>query len=170
MTLGDLDELETSKLVEALSGGSFERCTVQQIFRATGGNPLFIKHVLQASGDPKDFRAGDQFFATLPLPLPARDVLMTRFRELLPRTRDVLSAAAVLGSEFGVDALALISGIERRELLDSLDEAQQDGFLEILGEDKGSYRFRQTLMRQLIYRDLSQLQEDRIAPSSGGCT
>jgi hypothetical protein len=58
MTLYDLDESATCELVEALAGCPLERTVVREIFRATGGSPLFIEHVLQACSNPKSFRTG----------------------------------------------------------------------------------------------------------------
>jgi tetratricopeptide (TPR) repeat protein len=162
MTLGDLDESATCELVEALAGCPLESSVVRAIFRATGGSPLFIEHVLQHCSNPKSFRMEDRFFARLSISLPARDVLMSCLSELSPSSREVLNAAAVLGNEFALDVLASICALEGRELLNSLDEAREAGLLERHREHKGGYRFRRSLMRQLLYRELSSFRRTEL--------
>jgi predicted ATPase len=45
-------------------------------------------------------------------------------------SRELLSAAAVLGPEFALAILARVFGLAGRELFDAIDEAEQAGLLE----------------------------------------
>jgi len=161
MALGDLDESASRELIEALAGRPLASCVLQELFRATGGNPLFIEHILQSYIDPESLRGENRLLVKLPLPLPVRDSLMTCLSELSPCSREVLNAAAVLGNEFALDVLEPICAVERHELLNSIDELQQAGLVEQEGTLK-NYRFRRSLMRQLLYSELPSVRRTEL--------
>jgi tetratricopeptide (TPR) repeat protein len=85
---------------------------------------------------------------------PAGETLALSVSELSHCTRELLTVATVLGDEFALDVLRSICGLDHRQVLDSLDEAQEAGFLEQHAEYSGRYRFRQNLVRQFLYQGL----------------
>ena len=86
----------------------------------TEGNPLFVTelvHLLGSEGRMTDANAH------LGIPPGVRAVIGQRLGRLSERCRSMLVLAAVMGREFGLDALARLSELPRHQLLDALDEA-----------------------------------------------
>ena len=81
-----------------------------------------------------------------------RSAVQARVGRLSPTARQVLEAAAVLGTVFDFDAARLTSGRQEGEAIAALEEllARQ-----LLVAHNGGYRFRHELTREAIYLDLS---------------
>jgi tetratricopeptide (TPR) repeat protein len=163
LTLVELDEAATRELVQTLLGRQIDSRLVREIFRATGGNPLVIQHALQAwYADLERFRR-DQFEVdSIVIPFPVRDLFTSLLAELSRASRELLSAAAVIGPEFAPDVLARVFGLAGRELFDAVDEAEQAGLLEKDPDREGHFRFRHSLLRQLLYRGASSFRKAEI--------
>jgi tetratricopeptide (TPR) repeat protein len=86
---------------------------------------------------------------------PALEPPTSSLSELSSSGREFLNVAAVLGDDFELDVLASICSLDQFDLLNSLDEARRAGILEPHADHGGRYRFRETLVRQFIYRHLS---------------
>jgi len=159
ITLTELDEIATGKLAQALLGHEIDLRLAREIFRATGGNPLIVKHTLQAWSVNQESVRKDQFEAdTILIPFPIRDLFRSWLGELSATGGDILRAAAVFNGAFSPDLLARVSGLAGRELFDAMDEAERVGLLEKDPDLEGHFRFRHSLLRELLYRSVSTFQ------------
>src|SRR5207249_3959715 len=82
----------------------------------------------------------------LPLPTELRQAIDGRLRDLAPRERDALAAAAVLGQNFTPATLA--------RMADSAAPPPELLRRQFLVEHHGGYRFGHDTLREVIYGDL----------------
>src|SRR5207244_152423 len=116
-----------------------------------GGNPLFVRELLaelvrEGGIEVLDGVARLRDRGTgLPATLAA--TIRRRLALLHPRTRDVLELAALLGNEFDVHELALVSRRPVDTLVAPLDEAATEG---LLVESGDRLAFRHPLIREAL--------------------
>ncbi len=114
---------------------------VASLVEATGGIPFVIEEVLRAA---PDLNHG------LPVPAALRDLLLARWAALDNDTREVLSAAAVLGATPDVTLLVRLAGDPER-VAQALTHGLAAG---LLHEQDGQCRFRHALAWQVIHAAL----------------
>ena len=94
------------------------------VMRLGGDTPAVLEHLVSAAGGLDDTRSAQDFLDSL-TSLDATDprrAMSVRLASLAPWTRDVLSVAAVLGSEFDVTDLAeFLTGDHRESSMGRLD-------------------------------------------------
>ena len=141
--IGDLPRGSTQRLTLApLSEPAVEELArqagraPQDIYRITGGNPLFVSEVLAPTS------------GSHAVPVTVRDAVLTRALRLSARARDI--------AEF----VAVIPGKTERWLLaavDRLDEAALDECLVVgmVRHEEGSFAFRHELVRRALEGSLS---------------
>ena len=128
LTLSSLDLAATSELVGA------DRA--DELFRRTGGNPLFLVE-LAASADE--------------VPASIRDAVSDRLRRC-GDAAPTLRAAAVLGRDIDLDLLANVLELPPLTVLEHLDEGQRRSFL---AERDGVMTFRHDVVREAIAGETS---------------
>jgi DNA-binding SARP family transcriptional activator len=124
----------------------------QTIHQETDGNPLFVTEVvrlLEAEGRLAE-RDGD-----LRIPAGVRAVIEERLRRLPERCQDLLVLAAVLGREFGLEAIGRLSGLPVDELLATLDDAMVERVVGEVPGAPGQLRFGHALIRDTLYEGLT---------------
>lgn len=84
-----------------------------------------------------------------PSPPTVRDVVASRLQRLPESTRRVLDTAAIIGTVFSHDVLAIAQGRSPAELLRDLEPAQSAGLVEEL--HPGTGRFAHALVRRAAY-------------------
>ncbi|MGC4875844.1 BTAD domain-containing putative transcriptional regulator [Micromonospora sp. DT43] len=144
--LGGLSSEATGELARALAGTELDPPTVGLIHHRSGGNPFFVRELVQLYAG-----AGDAALAAVPPGV--RDVIRHRLAQLPSPTRTVLRQAAVLGRDVDPDVLGALTG-DPAALLDAVDRALQVGFL-TEAEADGRLRFTHILVRDTLYADLS---------------
>ena len=112
----------------------------QTLHRLTGGNPFLLRQMLSTDG------MADQS-------LPVADLVATRSASLRGPAKSVLSFAAVVGSEFGLDVLTHVTGRTIAELLEVVEECTRAQLVDETGP--GRFRFRHDLVWEVLYADLS---------------
>ncbi|MBN1296572.1 protein kinase [bacterium] len=155
-----------------------------EVFKDSGGNPFFIEEIVKNLINRSILRKTDGQWVldlsdtvdSLPavtverlsstiisVPNRVRDIISQRLDKLDEEIRQALRIASVIGIEFEFDLLLAVSGAEEDELLDQLDEAMKEDIIE---EVKGSggevFRFRQNMIRQVLYNGLSERRLGRI--------
>jgi DNA-binding SARP family transcriptional activator len=126
-----------------------------RIHAETEGNPLFLGEVVRLLD--AELRLGGAG-ARASIPPGVRAVIGQRVRRLSEPCRALLAPAAVLGREFGIDALARLGGLPRGEVLRVLDEAMLE---RVVGEaplSPGRLRFGHALIRDTLYDELTLAQ------------
>jgi ATP/maltotriose-dependent transcriptional regulator MalT len=109
-----------------------------------GGNPFYIVELLRArsQGDEPTDGSGSPFPRTL------ASTLTQHLRSLSRGCRDLLRVASVLGREFSVAELAVMTGEPASRLMPAIEEALA---AEIVVELSERLAFRHDLLRQAVY-------------------
>lgn len=160
--LQPLSEVNLLRLVRAMSGTSGTRFT-QRLYRATGGNPLFVTETLKAlfaSGElvegqggwssPYDSEAAD--YRELPLPASVREVVRRRVEGLGAAPQRLLEAASLAGDGFGLEELWGATALSEWESVEALEQSLAVNLLQRQGE---GYAFSHDLVQRSIEEGLS---------------
>ena len=149
-----------------------------RIFGVTEGNPYFIEEVINALFEQgtlyirdgqwsTDFDEGARY-TEMPIPATLRAAIGTRLERLNEDVRQVLIPAAVLGRQFGVEALALMTGKDADALFDLLDHALAARLVrEVRVEGEDRYEFTQSMTREAIYDGLARHRRRRLHLRAG---
>jgi tetratricopeptide (TPR) repeat protein len=155
---------EVHRLYTAIRGHEVPRAQAEAVHRQTEGNPLFIIEVLRylveeglvvrqdGRYDPIEGQGpGDR------LPEGLRDVIGKRLSLLSEKTNQVLNVAAVIGREFRLDVLQLVTDQSEDEVIEALEQATERAVVEVRSSLAAnlSYRFTHAFFRQTLYEELS---------------
>jgi DNA-binding SARP family transcriptional activator/tetratricopeptide (TPR) repeat protein len=159
--LGGLDAAEVAGVIELTSGRPPGAELTAAIHRETEGNPLFVGELVRLLA--AEGRLEEAATATaLSIPQGLRDVIGHRLHHLSEECKDVLSVASVLGREFRLDALGLVSARSAEELLDLLDEARAARVIGDAPAGRARLRFSHALIRDSLYGDLGTKERLRL--------
>ncbi|HEV7912458.1 MAG TPA: ATP-binding protein, partial [Albitalea sp.] len=135
--LGPLGEADARAL---LDGAPLDAADA---LRRTGGNPLYLIELANAAQ-----RGADSAGRSL-------DALVDqRLRALSDGARELLAWAAAMGSELRPDLMAAATGLPVAEVLQRLERFERHGLVVPTGP--GHFDFAHDLVRQVVYRALSQ--------------
>lgn len=151
--LGPLDAESALALAEAVAEGVPGEALRAQI-AACGGNPLFVRTLIQALAAEGELRYDGQGrvdAATAVLPSSLHTTVLSRLSVLREETLDVLRLAAVLGSPFAAQDLSRVSRRSAVELLAPLRDALELG---ILADDGERLAFAHDVVREALYQDV----------------
>ena len=118
----------------------------------TGGNPLFVKELtelLVAEGRLDDLAAVTDARA---IPPGVRFVVRRRVSRLPRATQQLLSTAAVVGSPFRIDALAVVASTDPGSILNDLAPALEQG---LLVESRGDLAFSHALVADALASEIN---------------
>jgi DNA-binding CsgD family transcriptional regulator/tetratricopeptide (TPR) repeat protein len=151
--LGPLPGGEVAEVVQNLVGGHPGKRLAEFIARA-GGNPLYARELAdgliregQVRLEAGVAELGDQP-ARAPVPISLTAVIGERLDGLADRVVAALRWAAVLGAEFSVADLEVVSGRSAGDLMGVVDAALSAG---VIAEAGSRLRFRHGLIRQVLY-------------------
>jgi hypothetical protein len=156
ISLAAFNAQETLEFAQSRSVGQLEEGAMADLHSLTEGNPRLMEIALQhrllddTSLGPEKWLGG-----------MLRADIEAHLEHLSEATREVLSTASVAGAAFGIATLYHVLDKDPRELLDSLYEAGRSGLLRPT-EIPGSYRFRQALVQEILYAELSGARRARL--------
>jgi DNA-binding CsgD family transcriptional regulator len=151
--LGPLDEVDVARLAAGLLEGRPGR-RLAGLLRRAGGNPLYVRELaaalvrdgrVVAAGQVAEL-TGDVRAVRVPVSLQA--AIAGRLAELPAEVAGVLRWAAVLGTEFSVADLGVVTELAAGELAGPLQQAAAAG---LVAETGSRLRFRHGLIRQVLY-------------------
>jgi len=150
LRLTGLRPAEVAQLVSALGGGTLSGAAARRLWRHTGGNPLYARCLVEEL-DPAVLAAAA---GSLPAPRSLATLLVARLAACAPETRDLVSAAAVLGERCPLALAASLAGVLAPA--GALGEAVAARLLaENHDEGVRQVQFPHPLVRAAIYADLS---------------
>ena len=163
--MGALDGSATHKLLQALLlPGPEVRALERLLIEHTSGNPLFIEECLQSLVDTGELARVDGRFRierpveVLRVPDSLRGLLDARVDRLGDVDKDVLQAAAVVGTSVPEDLLRTVVRLEPAALRPALERLFAAGFLVEAGTAEGGgtprYAFRHGLIRDAAYNGI----------------
>lgn len=159
LVLRSLAERDVAELMANMTGDDAHAPLVQQVWRATGGNPFYATELVRdlAARDGVD---GDRAWQ---VPPGVRDVLRHRLQTLPQLSQQVVCAAAVLGHEVEFTLLPELVDKPEDLVIDAVEQALQAGFLVESGSSwKGSYAFAHELTRDAVYVDIPVPRRQRL--------
>lgn len=146
-----------------------ELALVEEILcREAEGNPLFVKELLLKIVEEKILvfsSHGWMVDPTRKLTTPDRilDVVKDRVELMEEDLKNMLRQASVIGKEFLFEILRQVSGKNEGHLLDLLDKALAQGFLEEKADSRlETYRFSSLQVQKLLYDRFSSARKRRI--------
>jgi class 3 adenylate cyclase len=161
VALAALSDADTSTLVGELVGADPSVGAVAALIsERTAGNPFFAQEMVRelAERGVLDGQRGNYSchtdIADLTVPVTVQAVIAARIDRLEPGAKATLSAAAVIGSQFGPDVLASLGIKPSLEALVDAELIDQVRFT-----PRVEYAFRHPLIRAVAYE--SQLKSDR---------
>jgi DNA-binding CsgD family transcriptional regulator len=156
MTLGPLAAPEITDLVGKVVGGRPGRGLAKLAERA-GGNPLYARELADALVRDEQVRVtegvaelADQT-AEVKVPVSLASVISARLASLSEGAAAALRWAAVLGQEFSVIDLEVVTGLGTGDLIEVVQEAVAAG---VAAEAGSRMRFRHGLIREAMYESM----------------
>ena len=151
--LEPLDAAAVSQLVGILAGDDASPELRRIVYEGTEGNAFFVVEVLRhlAESGAIGAETAGHSGGRLAVPEGVKDVIAQRIRSLGPATNRLLVTASVLGREFELDVLALLSPQAEDELLDGLESAVRARVIEEVDAAAGRYSFSHALIRDTLY-------------------
>jgi hypothetical protein len=125
------------------------------VHRLTGGSPLFVKAVVEATpSEESPFAPGaDPEPGSLRIPQAIRDSVRRRVSRLSSAASELLSTAAAIGCEFSVDTLACVLVESRVPFQEMLREAEGRDLVAKIAPDR--YHFRSAFVREVLLQEMS---------------
>jgi DNA-binding CsgD family transcriptional regulator len=143
---------QTATVASAVLGRPASAQVVAAIHERSDGIPLHVEELLAAvDGNALASQSGAGVQSAA-VPDTLGDAVLSRARQLAPRTRGVASAAAVIGRSFDFDLLTTITGSSPDEVAGALRELQ-DAYFVLPGSNSVSFDFRHALIRDALYAD-----------------
>lgn len=152
VSLGGLGKRDVAALVTAMGEEASLQRMVPLLHRKSGGNPLFLRELVRLWHDEGRLDCASSDLASA-VPAGVRPVVALRVGRLAPSTQEVLAAAAVVGTDFGVSMLGAVTATPAGALLQALDESRAAGLVVETG-DGGAFRFVHALVREALYEQL----------------
>jgi predicted ATPase/DNA-binding SARP family transcriptional activator len=158
----DLPRLALPEIAELLSrlSVSLPPGFQDRLYQETEGVPFFVVSYLEATLRERQSgevgRLGDGWS----MPASVRELLSARLRQVDETSRQLLSAAAVIGRSFDFDTLAYTSGRSEAETLAGLEALIQTGLVIERSEASApgalQYDFSHERLRTMVFEDTSQ--------------
>ncbi|MFP3913466.1 MAG: ABC transporter substrate-binding protein [Actinomycetota bacterium] len=161
MHLGSLSEDAQRSMLDALVGAEALPASVaESILRLAEGNPFYLEELIGALIDQGALVAGSSGWElhgpTLVVPETVEKVVQARIDGLDPPSRELLTAASILGRSFGLPLLQGVVGesgapvdvIQNLLRLDLLVEARR--------WPQSEYLFRHALIQEAAYRTITE--------------
>lgn len=151
---------EATRFVEVSTGASPSPDFAAALLERSGGNPLYMQQVLRTEWAERALNErAHEMASSMDLQQGLIESICRHVDSLSPETREMLTAAAVLGGDFEMPKLLTLFDTTPTQLLDRVDEAARARVL-VKGKD-GSFRFAHALVREVLYKKLSSA--DRMA-------
>jgi len=164
--LGGLAEVHVRRFMETATGHVPDAALVRRIHRESGGNPLFVREMIEHLARTTAAAAIDD------LPQGLREAIGRRVGRLPPDCRRVLTMAAVLGREFSVGLVGRLTGLATSggsprasssdRLLAAVAAAANARLVDEVPGTVGRFRFEHALVRETLYRDLNPIERVRL--------
>lgn len=144
----ELDRLMSLAIAESVT---LSIPVLHAVRERSDGNPLFAEELLRNAVDTQRVGRADSV-RTLPISLHA--LIAERLQLLSDDERSTLRQASLFGRNFGVEHLCEIFGGNPAQLQPSLDRLCDLQIVDAVDIDRGDYRFRHALTREIVYGEI----------------
>ena len=174
LLLRGLDEREVGALLEARAGHEVPEEFTRAVLAETDGNPFFVEETLLHLVEKGALQQHDGRWMSdatsieeLGIPEGIREVIGRRLSHLGEVSNQVLAAAAVLGREFPVAALELMTDLPSDAVLDAIDAASRAQMIVEAPGRPGTSAFAHALIREVLYEELSGARRQYLHQRAG---
>jgi DNA-binding SARP family transcriptional activator len=152
---------EARSLVTRLLGDAPGDELVADIIERTGGNPLFIIHLVRMVEQTLDVGEDPRSVIRDQVPPAVIDLIGLRVAEQPEATRRLLEVAAVVGRRFELGLLVQVETRSFDDAVAAVEPAIRAGLV-VEDETPGAYRFTHALMREAIVAGLGRSRAGRL--------
>ena len=159
LKLGGLSQEEVAEFITHEAGAA-PAGVVEAVWSRASGNPFFVGELVRLLVAEKRLTA--EAAKDAGVPWAVRQVIGRRLDRLPPETRQVLTVAAVAGSEFDLRVVAAAAGVDLDRALDLVDVAVAGG---VLIEDEAAperFEFSHALVHETVYKQATSLRRARL--------
>jgi DNA-binding CsgD family transcriptional regulator len=139
-----LSRAEAAEQIAAILGHDPAARLVDNVYRRSEGNPLFVEHLIECGCEVPD---------------SLRDLVLASVQRLPEETRELLRVASPAGARFGPALLAQVSGLDADELPRTLRPAVAGN---VLVAEADGYQFRHALIQEAMHEDLLPGEHSRL--------
>ena len=167
ISLAGLTPSEVASYVALNSSVETPTSLVDTIAADTQGNPLFVGEIVRLLGAEEQLARPLAAVWRPSIPETVKDVIGRRLDRLADGCRETLAVASVLGREFRLDLLELLTQHTRYELLVVLDEAIRAKVIAEMNGSLGQMRFTHALVRETLYEALPRSRRHDLHRQAG---
>ncbi len=160
VALGGLSAADVGHYIERTAGRKPPDVLIEAVSHETEGNPFFVGEVVRLL--VSEGRLDDAQTGSIGLPPGVREVIGRRLDRLSAECNRMLTIAAVVGRDFGLELLAPVSELSPERVLELLDEAVAARVITEAPETIGRYSFAHALFRQTLSSELSTTRRLRV--------
>jgi predicted ATPase len=161
MTRLELDGLsveETRALAVAMLHREVSESTARELRSRTGGNPFYLRELIKLlAADERLDRP-----RSVPVPAPARDVVLGRLAQLPSTAAELLSVASIAGRHFAIDVVAEVASVEIDAALEAVDTIVAAGLIEEDQQRLGWYYFTHALTLEVLHQNMGRLRRSHL--------
>jgi tetratricopeptide (TPR) repeat protein len=165
--LGGLVTADVGRIVETVGTLAPSPRLVETIHRATEGNPFFVTEIAELLRVEHGPGTAARTANRLRLPDTLRETIRRRLDPLPAESQRILTAAAVLGRDFDLSALAAATGATPEDTLVCLEPALAIGLVARVAGQPGRYRFGHALLQHALIDDLPIAERARLHRQAG---
>ena len=143
---------QTAIVASAILGLPAPAQVVAAIHERSDGIPLHVEELLAAIDEAALTPQSGLAVRSAAVPDTLGEAVLSRARQLATRTRQVASAAAVIGRSLDFDLLTAITDVGPDEVAAALRELR-DAYFVLPGSNTVSFDFRHALIRDALYAD-----------------
>jgi len=161
--LRGLGEQDVARFIELTTGTVAPSPLASAVYRETEGNPFFVSEIVNLLVSEGRIQRAEQVKSwSVEIPQSVREVIGKRLDRLSDDCNRMLTVAAVVGREFGIDTLERVGEVSGDRLLEVLDEAASARVVREVAGAAGRYSFAHALIRETLYDELSTIRRLRL--------
>jgi class 3 adenylate cyclase len=160
IVLRGLNKSDVARYIKLTVGREPEDKLVEAIRVETEGNPFFIIETVRLLASEGRLEGTAPHSLSITIPQGVKEVIGRRLDQLSAECNQVLTLASVVGREFELPMIELLTSLQAESLLEALDEAAAARVITV--EPNGKYRFAHALIRETLYEELSTAKRLRL--------
>jgi tetratricopeptide (TPR) repeat protein len=175
LSLGGLSRAAVGEMIQSLAKHSPPESLVNLFYETTEGNPLFVEELFTDLVQHEKLLDSDGVFlpeiviSDSEVPQSLRLVLGRKLSALSTNTRNLLTAASVIGRSFTLEELQALTGEDAERLIDCVEEAEGRGIISsTLEERQVRFQFSHQLVRNTVLADVSTVRRQRLHAKYAG--
>jgi DNA-binding SARP family transcriptional activator/predicted ATPase len=145
VSLATLDSAETAALAAQVAGGKLDAARLDNLYRDTKGNPLFVVESLRAESQGVE------------APARIHSVIAARLAQLSATAYELAGLAGAIGQSFSFDLLAKATDWDEESVSRALEELWQRRIIE--GHGESNYDFTHDRLREVAYAELNPVRQ-----------